>query len=126
MAADAERAALGVDKNSCVPTCPWNLEGDRGVGRDFDFGAGAILAKGAGGRDVILAGQKSGDTWALDAQTGKKLWNVRFGQGTALGGVHWGITTDGTRLFAAINDPVIPGAVTPHPGVYAVDINTGK
>jgi polyvinyl alcohol dehydrogenase (cytochrome) len=126
MPADVWNMACGATKETSGPNCPWNIAEDAGVGRDFDFGAGAILAKGAGGRDVILAGQKSGDTWALDAQTGKKLWNVRFGQGTALGGVHWGITTDGTRLFAAINDPAIPGAGTPHPGVYAVDIATGK
>jgi polyvinyl alcohol dehydrogenase (cytochrome) len=125
MSADVWNMACGANKQTSGPNCPWNVADDPGVGRDFDFGAGAILAK-AGGRDVILAGQKSGDTWALDAQTGKKLWNVRFGQGTALGGVHWGITTDGQRLFAPINDPVIPGSATPHPGIYAVDINTGK
>jgi polyvinyl alcohol dehydrogenase (cytochrome) len=125
MAADVWNMACGADKKTSGPNCPWNIEGDTGVGRDFDFGAGAILAKGAGGKDVILAGQKSGDTWALDAETGKKLWNVRFGKGSALGGVHWGISTDGKRLFATINDP-IPGDGAPHPGVYAVDIKTGK
>ncbi len=125
MAADVWNMACGADKKSSGPNCPWNIEGDPGVGRDFDFGAGAILAKGAGGKDVILAGQKSGDTWALDAETGKMLWNVRFGKGSALGGVHWGISTDGARLFATINDP-FPGDAAPHPGVYAIDIKTGK
>lgn len=125
MAYDVWNMACGASKESSGPNCPWNIEGDTGVGRDFDFGAGAILAKGAGGKDVILAGQKSGDVWALDAETGKKLWNIRFGAGTALGGVHWGISTDGKRVFAAINDP-IPGDAAPHPGVYAVDIKTGK
>jgi polyvinyl alcohol dehydrogenase (cytochrome) len=125
MSADVWNMACGADKQSSGPNCPWNIEGDPGVGRDFDFGAGAILAKGAGGKDVILAGQKSGDVWALDAATGKKLWNIRFGKGSALGGVHWGISTDGSRVFAAINDP-IPGDGAPHPGVYAVDIKTGK
>ena len=42
-----------------------------GDGRDLDFGAGAVLAKGKGGKDVILAGQKSGHVWALDADTGE-------------------------------------------------------
>jgi polyvinyl alcohol dehydrogenase (cytochrome) len=125
MSADVWNMACGADKQSSGPNCPWNIEGDPGVGRDFDFGAGAILAKGAGGKDVILAGQKSGDVWALDAATGKKLWNIRFGKGSALGGVHWGFSTDGSRVFAAINDP-IPGDGAPHPGVYAVDIKTGK
>ncbi len=126
MALDVWNMACSANKETSGSNCPWNVADDPGTGRDFDFGAGATLVKNASGRDVILAGQKSGDTWALDAETGKKLWNVRFGTGTALGGVHWGVTTDGQRLFAAVNDPVIPGAQTPHPGVYAVDINTGK
>jgi polyvinyl alcohol dehydrogenase (cytochrome) len=126
MALDVWNMACSDKKETSGPNCPWNIDEDPGVGRDFDFGAGAIIAKGAGGKDVILAGQKSGDTWALDAETGKKLWNVRFGEGTALGGVHWGITTDGERLFATINDPVIAGSGKPKPGVFAVDIKTGK
>jgi polyvinyl alcohol dehydrogenase (cytochrome) len=127
MAADIWNMACGATKEKSGPNCPWNIEGDEQTGRDFDFGAGAIIAKGADGKDVVLAGQKSGDTWALDAETGKLLWNVRFGEGTALGGVHWGITSDGERLFAPINDPAFNGAQTkPHPGIYAVDIKSGK
>jgi len=127
MEADVWNMACGATKESSGPNCPWNIEGDSGTGRDFDFGAGAILAKDRGGKDVILAGQKSGDVWALDAETGKVLWNVRFGNGTALGGVHWGIATDGERVFAPINDPMfVPGTPGLSPGVYAVDISTGK
>jgi polyvinyl alcohol dehydrogenase (cytochrome) len=126
MALDIWNMACQANKETSGPNCPWNIEGDPGTGRDFDFGAGAAIVKGARGKDVVLAGQKSGDTWALDAATGEKLWNVRFGEGTALGGIHWGVTTDGERLFAAINDPVITGAGTPRPGVFAVDIKTGK
>jgi polyvinyl alcohol dehydrogenase (cytochrome) len=127
MALDVWNMACAATKEASGPNCPWNIDGDTGAGRDFDFGAGAIIVKGAGGKDVVLAGQKSGDTWILDADTGKKLWNVRFGEGTALGGVHWGISTDGQRLFAPISDPIFNGAKTkPHPGVYAVDIKTGK
>ena len=126
MSSDVWNMACSASKETSGPNCPWNIEGDPGIGRDFDFGASAILAQGAGGKELILAGQKSGDTWALDAQTGAKIWNVRFGQGTALGGVHWGIATDGQRLIATINDPIIAGAQIPKPGVFAVDIKTGK
>jgi polyvinyl alcohol dehydrogenase (cytochrome) len=52
------------------------------------------------------------------------VWNVRFGPGTALGGVHWGITTDGERLYVPISDPIARGAI--NPGVFAVDLKTGK
>jgi polyvinyl alcohol dehydrogenase (cytochrome) len=126
MKLDVWNMACSATKATSGPNCPWNIAEDPGVGRDFDFGAGAILAKGAGGKDIVLAGQKSGDTWGLDADTGAKLWNVRFGEGTALGGVHWGITTDGQRLFAAINDPGIAGSQKLSPGIYAVDIRTGR
>lgn len=126
MAYDVWNMACTSSKETSGPNCPWNIAGDLQLGRDFDFGAGALLAKGAGGKDVLLAGQKSGDVWALDPQTGAKLWSIRFGKGTALGGVHWGVTTDGERVFAAINDPIIDGATDVRPGVFAVDIKTGK
>jgi polyvinyl alcohol dehydrogenase (cytochrome) len=136
MALDVWNEGCTSNKASSGPNCPWNVGADAGTGRDFDFGAGVALAKGAGGKDVVLAGQKSGDVWALDAATGVKLWTVKFGEGTALGGIHWGITTDGERVFAAVNDPlaggtrtdpVAPGSTAkPRPGVFAVDIKTGK
>jgi len=113
-------------KENSGPNCPWNIEGDTGSGRDFDFGAGAALVENVNGKDVILAGQKSGHVWALDAEDGKKLWSVQYGEGTALGGVHWGIATDGERVFAAISDPGIAGARRLRPGVFGVDIKTGK
>ncbi len=126
MAADLWNMACGTNREKAGPNCPWNIEGDEGTGRDFDFGAGVILLSGSGGKDLMLAGQKSGHVWALDADTGKLLWNIRFGMGTPLGGVHWGLTTDGERVFAPIGDPFsFPGQVL-HPGIYAVDIRTGK
>jgi len=125
MELDVWNMACGASKEASGPNCPWNIEGDPGTGRDFDFGAGAVLAKGAGGKDIVLAGQKSGDVWALDANTGAKLWNIRYGEGTPLGGIHWGIASDGRRVFAAINDPVV-GLRSARPGVFATDIKTGK
>jgi polyvinyl alcohol dehydrogenase (cytochrome) len=125
MPLDVWNMACGASKAVSGPNCPWNVGEDPGSGRDFDFGAGAMLMTVAG-KDMVLAGQKSGDLWALDAESGAKLWNTRFGEGTPLGGVHWGITTDGERLFATINDPMITGGQVPHPGVYAVDLKTGK
>jgi polyvinyl alcohol dehydrogenase (cytochrome) len=123
---DIWNMACSSTKETSGPNCPWNIEGDLGAGRDFDFGAGAVLAKGAGGKDVILAGQKSGHVWALDADTGAKLWDIQFGEGTPLGGIHWGIAIDGQRVFAAISDPIFSATQKPRPGVFAVDIKTGK
>ena len=107
------------------PNCFFNA--DESVLKDYDFGAGPILATGAGGRQVILAGQKSGNVWALDpAKQGAVLWSKRFGEGTALGGVHWGMATDGKRVFAPIADPgpTGPGSKSV-PGLHALDVATG-
>ncbi len=107
-----------------TPNCP---DPKDSVLKDFDFGAAAILAVRPNGKDVLLAGQKSGDVWALDPDTGKLLWNHRFGNGTPLGGVHWGMAIDGKRLFAPINDPFRRrGEFKPEPGMNALDIDTGK
>jgi polyvinyl alcohol dehydrogenase (cytochrome) len=112
------------------PNCPIHFGGQ---GRDFDFGGSAIVArtKGGlfgGGKDVVLAGQKSGHLWALDAETGKVLWSRQVGHGTALGGNHWGIAVDGERAFLTINDPprLLTAPLEAKPGVYAFDIKTGK
>jgi polyvinyl alcohol dehydrogenase (cytochrome) len=104
------------------PNCFFANEGS--VLRDHDFGGGPVIWRGKG-KELILGGQKSGDVWAVEAATGKQDWHHQFGKGTALGGVHWGVATDGTRLFAPIADPGVPAPVNAA-GLYAIDIATGK
>jgi polyvinyl alcohol dehydrogenase (cytochrome) len=75
------------------------------MGPDFDFGSSAILAKTAG-RDVLLAGQKSGIVFALDPdKQGEILWQTRVGIGGTGGGVQWGMASDGQHVYAAVADP---------------------
>jgi polyvinyl alcohol dehydrogenase (cytochrome) len=79
--------------------------GTAACGPDFDFGGSAILTSGPDGRDVLLAGQKSGIVYALDpADKGQILWQARVGQGGANGGVQWGMATDGRRVYASVSD----------------------
>jgi len=111
------------DAAQSVPNCP---SPEESVLKDFDFGGSAVLVTLADGRDVLLAGQKSGDVWALDPEDGTLLWNRRFGQGTPLGGVHWGLATDGQRVFAPISDPITHPGARPEPGMNALDIATGE
>jgi polyvinyl alcohol dehydrogenase (cytochrome) len=95
---------------------------------DVDFGASPVLVRRADGRDVLLAGQKSGMLWALDPDTGQLLWNREFGKGSPLGGIHWGLATDGERVFVPIHKfPDAQGNdANQTPGLHAADIATGE
>jgi len=97
-------------------------------GPDYDFGAATILATTADGKDVLLAGQKSGAVFALDPNdNGRILWQRKLGRGGIQGGVHFGMAVDGTTLFVPMSDfdggPRWPGE--PKPGMFALDIATG-
>jgi polyvinyl alcohol dehydrogenase (cytochrome) len=116
------------------PNCPQNN------GPDHDFGASAMLLPGRGGRDVLVAGQKSGVVNALDpADAGKMLWQTRVGKGGTNGGVQWGMASDGRYVFAAVSDVVrlervlgagVVGAARLDPaaggGLTALDLRDGK
>lgn len=116
------------------PKGPNCFGAETGVTLDHDFGGSVVIAKraaigGKGGRDILLAGQKSAAVWALDPDHGGKLiWTRRLSKGGANGGVHWGVATDGTRVFAPINDANAPSTEYPLGGValHALDIETGK
>jgi len=74
-------------------------------GPDFDFGSSPILTHAPDGRELLLAGQKSGIVWALDpAKKGEIVWQARVGTGGTNGGVQWGMATDGLHVFATVSD----------------------
>jgi polyvinyl alcohol dehydrogenase (cytochrome) len=76
------------------------------AGPDFDFGSSAIPVTLPGGRDLLLAGQKSGIVYALDPdKKGEIVWQTRVGKGSTNGGVQWGMSTDGQLVYAAVSDP---------------------
>ena len=79
------------------------------AGPDHDFGASAMLVRAPNGRDVLVAGQKSGIVYAFDpANRGKLLWQTRVGKGGANGGVQWGMASDGRHVYASVSDLVRP------------------
>ncbi len=101
--------------------CPHN------PGGDFDFGASVIIAERPDGTQMLLAGQKSGEVFALDpAANGAVLWRNRISLGTTNGGIHWGMALSGERLVVPVADPERdrPG-YTPRPGLYALDVASG-
>ena len=95
---------------------------------DFDFGAGTVLASGKDGRELVLAGQKSGWVFGFDPASGKLAWKTRVGRGSAGGGVHFGMAADGGVLFVPVVDNAFygPEDFPASPGLYALDIATGQ
>lgn len=101
---------LGANRN---PNCP-----DGQVGPDFDFGSSAILVPARPGRELLLAGQKSGMVHALDPDArGALVWQSRAGKGGVLGGIQWGMAVDASHVYAAVSDVAITRA---EPGPTAV------
>jgi len=107
------------------PNCP------KPQGPDLDFGAPPILAHALGGRELLIAGEKSGAVYALDPDTGTIVWTARAGRGGALGGVHWGMAVNETLnlLFVPVSD-IDAGRMTgkgpPRPGLIALDLLSGQ
>jgi polyvinyl alcohol dehydrogenase (cytochrome) len=101
-------------------------------GPDLDVAASPILVPLPGGRRMLVAGQKAGAAYGLDPDTGKIAWRTPLGHGGTQGGVHFGMASEGTRIYVPINDmadthdgriydPKKSGA-----GIHAVDAATGR
>lgn len=76
------------------------------AGPDYDFGQAPALftVKPAGqGKplDLVGAGQKSGQYWALNPDTGAVVWVTQAGPGGTAGGLQWGSAVDGNRVYTA-------------------------
>jgi polyvinyl alcohol dehydrogenase (cytochrome) len=111
---------VGCNGPNPPPNCPQPL------GPDFDFGSSPILHALPNGKQVILAGQKSGVMYALDPDNGgKTLWQAKIGYGSTLGGIQWGSAADQQNVYAAVSDVVAPPDKR-QPGIAALDIATGK
>jgi polyvinyl alcohol dehydrogenase (cytochrome) len=102
------------------------------VFRDVDFGASLILGKLKNGKELLYAGQKSGEAWALEPDTGKVIWSHKIGTGSALGGIHWGMAYDNDTLYVPISNigQPLPGGPPIDPslksGIYALNAATGE
>ncbi len=74
------------------------------AGPDYDFGQAPALFTAAGKgkpRELVGAGQKSGQYWALDPDTGAVVWVTQAGPGGTAGGLQWGSAVDGQRVYTA-------------------------
>ena len=97
-------------------------------GPDFDFGAGTMLVTTDSSRQLVVAGQKSGDVHAVDPDTGELVWKTRVGRGGIQGGVHFGMAAEGGKIYVPISDG--PDGreyeMPAKPGLHALDAATGE
>jgi outer membrane protein assembly factor BamB len=50
-------------------------------------------------RDLVVAGNKDGRVFAIDANTYQKVWETNVDPGSIYGGIQFGLSTDGKRIF---------------------------
>ena len=112
--------------------CPGNPNCPEKSGPDFDFGMAPILVKQPNGKELLVVGQKAGVVYGLSPDDGKLIWQTRIGRGGALGGIHWGMATDGKLVYASNADnkyginPKLDSLFNPAPGLFALDVATGN
>jgi polyvinyl alcohol dehydrogenase (cytochrome) len=112
-------------KDNFIIGCPNHDNCPDEAGPDFDFGSSPVLRTLPNGKQIIIAGQKSGVVYGLDPDNkGKILWQTRLGVGSALGGVEWGHAADDKLAYVAISDRL--KGKDGKPGLYALDLATGE
>ncbi len=103
---DAYNSACGNNSGNCPAE----------NGPDYDFGSSPLLVT-MNGRDLVIAGQKSGVVTAVDpSRNGEIVWQTRVGKGGVNGGVQWGMASDGAHVYAAVSDVVRVPNTSPQPG----------
>ncbi len=117
--------------NQVTPGDNWMLGCPKGPncpddpGEDIDFGSASILRSLPGGKQILVATQKSGVIYGLDPdQRGKVLWKTRLGVGGGQGGIQWGAALDDHIAYTAVSDLNKRDKGTP--GMYAIKIDTGE
>jgi polyvinyl alcohol dehydrogenase (cytochrome) len=106
--------------------CTYGTVCPEDAGPDYDFAVSPILVDVAKGKQVLVAGQKSGTVYGLDPDSGKLLWKTPLGSGSIFGGIEWGMAAVGGTVFAPISDSLTEAPAKPNPGLAGVDALTGK
>lgn len=105
------------------------------AGPDVDIGSSPIIVD-----NRLIVGQKSAVVHSLDLDhQGAIQWQTRIGRGGALGGIQWGMASDGHNVYVALSDVAFKEGtgtfITGTPfvadpkvggGLFALDIATGK
>ena len=102
-------------------------------GPDYDFASSPMLVSLSDGSQVLIGGQKSGAVMALDPDTGETLWKNQVSRGGIQGGVHFGMASEGDRIYVPINDMYyqvdedrFENPMAMKPGLYALNAENGE
>ena len=112
---------------SCFIGSSYNCPEENGP--DMDIGAPPVLISLDSGKDILVVGQKNGFVYGMDPDAkGAIIWERKVGLGGYAGGIHWGLATDGTTVYAPNADTDFIGRYDAErfPGVFALDAATGK
>jgi outer membrane protein assembly factor BamB len=94
-------AAPGINNENCFQDP---------VGPDLGFGVQPVLVKNlaipnsTALRDLVIAGNKDGRVFAIDADTRQKVWEANVEPGGIYGGIQFGLSTDGKRIFVGTSN----------------------
>ena len=106
-----------------LPNCP------KEFGPDMDYSASSIMID-LDGKDILVAGQKSGSVYGLDPDTGEIIWSTEVSGGGTQGGIHFGMAAEGKTVYVPINDMknTHDGKVWQNrkPGMHSIDAETGN
>jgi len=110
---------------ACLETGAGRVNCPEGAGPDHDFSSSPTVGILPDGKRIIIAGQKSGELFGLNPDTGEQVWKTRAGQGGVLGGIEWGFSVDATTAYVSLSNALEkkPGEAG---GMVAVNIADGK
>ena len=110
-------ACVGADKTNC-PRDPFV---------DVDFGNSPILRKLAGGKRILVAGDKGGVVYAIDPdRQGEIVWKKKVASGGLNGGFMWGGASDEQGVaYLGISD-FTAGQPEKGGGLIALQLATGE
>jgi polyvinyl alcohol dehydrogenase (cytochrome) len=91
----------------------------------FSFSSQALLHQRPNGKGIVIAGQKWGYVYGLDADDGTLLWREKIAEGGDLGGVQYGFSADPKTAYISISDVTADPPAKPG-GLVALDIETGQ
>lgn len=120
----------------CIPFISDGSNCPQPAGPDYDFGQAPALftALHANGtrRELVGAGQKSGQYWAVSPDTGAVQWVTSAGPGGTAGGLQWGSAVDGRRVYTAnansdLKPWTLPNGQVVQSGIWSgLDAATGE